>query len=106
MSSGGTRSSPFGHVDAMGLGISLIVIAAGAILAWAVHPAHPGSVDVNTVGVILVVVGIVGFVLDLLLWSEWGPRYLRHDVVVQRRPYARRRRTVVEDDVPGPPPAP
>jgi hypothetical protein len=90
----------------MGLGVSLIVIAVGAILAWAVHPAHPGSVDVNTVGVILLVVGIVGFVLDLMLWSEWGPRYVRRDVVDHRWPYARRRRTVVEDDVPGPPRAP
>jgi hypothetical protein len=90
----------------MGLGISLIVIAAGAILAWAVHPTHPGSVDVNTVGVILLVVGIVGFVLDLLLWSEWGPSSARRDVVVRHWPYARRRRTVVEDDLPGPPPAP
>jgi hypothetical protein len=90
----------------MALGISLIVIAVGAILAWAVHPAHPGSVDVNTVGVILLVVGLAGFLLDLVLWSEWGRNYRRLEVVVHRRPYARRRRTVVEDDVPGPPPAP
>jgi len=61
---------------------------------------------VNTVGVILLVVGIAGFVLDLMLWSEWGPRYLRRDIDDHRRPYARRRRTVVEDDVPGPPRAP
>jgi hypothetical protein len=72
-----------------------------------VHPAHPGSVDVNTVGVVLLVVGIVGFLLDLMLWSEWGRSYVRRDdVVVRRWPSTRRRRTVVEDDVPGPPPAP
>ena len=90
----------------MGLGVSLIVIAVGAIFAWAVHPTHPGSVDVNTVGVILLVVGIIGFVLDLMLWSELGPGYLRRDVVDRRRPYPRRRRTVVEDDMPGPPRVP
>src|SRR5919201_713385 len=56
----------------MGIAISLILIASGAILAWAVHPAHEGAVDPNTVGVILLVVGLVGLVLDLLLWSSCG----------------------------------
>jgi hypothetical protein len=101
----------------MAFGVSLILIAVGAILTWAVHPAHPGSVDVNTVGVILMVVGIVGFLLDLLLWSDWGPGYLRRrpaTAVVDdggypvRRSYVRRRSTVVEDDLadPAPPPGP
>lgn len=98
----------------MGLGVTLIVIAVGAILTWAVHPAHPGSVDVHVVGVILMVVGFVGFVLDLLFWSELGPGYVRRHTVVEERgalaprrssAYPHRRRTVVEDDDPmGPPP--
>ena len=41
----------------MGFGISLILIAAGAILAWAVS-VHTSGVDVNTIGVILLVIGI------------------------------------------------
>jgi len=96
----------------MGLALSLIIAAVGLILAVAVHPANPGSVDVNTVGWILFVVGLVGVVLDLVLWSSWGPGYLRRgamyaddDVVVRRRAYPPRRRTVVEDvDDPGAPP--
>src|SRR5439155_926010 len=44
----------------MGFVISLILIAFGAILTWAVHSTS-GSVDVNVVGVILMVVGIVVF---------------------------------------------
>jgi len=96
----------------MGIGIGLIVTAVGFILALAVHPSNPGSVDVNTVGWILVVVGLVGLILDLLLWESWGPAYLRRDVAVARRPgyYPRRRarRTVVEEEVPpaGPPAGP
>jgi hypothetical protein len=70
----------------MGLFVSLILIAVGAILAWAVHPASSGAVDVNTVGYILLVIGIVGLILDLLLWESWGPAYLRRDVAVARRP--------------------
>jgi len=41
-----------------------------------------------------------------MLWSEVGPGYLRRDVVDRRWPYTRRRRTVVEDDMPGPPRVP
>jgi hypothetical protein len=93
----------------MGLAVSLIIAAAGLILALAVHPTNPGSVDVNTVGWILFIVGVIGFVLDLVLWSSWGPGYLRRDATyVERRVpmYPRRRRRVVEevDDPAAPPP--
>lgn len=75
-----TRQPP-GQEREMGFGVSLIVTAVGFILALAVHPEHPGPVDVNTVGWILVVVGLVGFLADLLLWSSWGPGYLRRTYV-------------------------
>jgi hypothetical protein len=89
----------------MGLFVSLILIAVGAILAWAVHPASSGAVDVNTVGYILLVIGIVGLILDLLMWESWGPRLMRSErrVVTDGGPVyhetaAPRRRTVVEED--------
>jgi hypothetical protein len=55
----------------MGIGVSLILIAAGAILTWAVNATVSG-LDINTVGVILMVVGIVGLVLSAMFWSSWG----------------------------------
>jgi hypothetical protein len=59
----------------MGLGVSLILIAAGAILAWAVHVTTNG-VNLHTIGYILLVVGIVGALLSLVFWSSWaGPGY-------------------------------
>lgn len=68
----------------MGFGISLVMTAAGAILAWAVN-APSATVNVNTVGYVLLVVGIVGMVLSLLFWSTWaGPGYFmrgRHTIV-------------------------
>ena len=55
----------------MGVGVSLLLIAAGAILTWAVS-AETSGIDLNTVGVILMVVGGVGLVLSLVFWSSWG----------------------------------
>ena len=68
----------------MGLGVSLLLIAAGAILAFAVN-AEVSGVDVQTVGWILLIVGIVGAVLSMIFWSSWaGPGYWSR----RRGPYA------------------
>ena len=99
----------------MSIAVSLILIAAGAILTWAVN-SEPEGLDLDVVGVVLMVIGLVGFLLTILLWSEWGPgyarrtRYVEDDVPVRRRrrAYPARREVVVEeeDDYPaaGPPP--
>jgi hypothetical protein len=55
----------------LGIGVSLILVAAGAILTWAVDASVSG-LNIHTVGVILMVVGIVGLVLSLIFWSSWG----------------------------------
>jgi Domain of unknown function (DUF6458) len=55
----------------MGISLSLFFIAVGAILTWAVS-ADVSGVDVQAVGVILLIVGILGFVLSLVFWSSWG----------------------------------
>ncbi|HZO96432.1 MAG TPA: hypothetical protein VFB42_03580 [Gaiellaceae bacterium] len=51
--------------------MSLILIAVGAILTWAVGASVSG-VDIDAVGVILMVVGAVGLLLSLMFWSTWG----------------------------------
>lgn len=56
----------------MGIGVSLILIAIGAILAWAVNYSVSG-VDINVVGGILMVVGVIGLLMSLLFWSAWAP---------------------------------
>src|SRR5579872_1973727 len=91
--------------------IGLIVTAVGFILALAVHPQNPGSVNVNTVGWILVVVGLVAFLADLVLWSTRGrPGYLRRTTVVNDPGYGgypapanMPRRRVIEEEEGGPP---
>jgi hypothetical protein len=69
----------------MGIGVSLFLIAVGAILTWAVNATVSG-LDVNVVGVILLIVGIVGLVLSFLFWGSWGPRRER---IVERDPLDR-----------------
>jgi len=59
------------EVHLMGITISLLFAAAGAILLWAVDATVSG-LNIHTVGVILLVVGIIGFVLSLVFWSSWG----------------------------------
>jgi hypothetical protein len=66
----------------------LFLIAVGAILTWAVNASVSG-LELNTIGVILMIVGVIGLVLSMIFWSTWGgfggPR----------------RRTYVEDVPPG-----
>ena len=48
----------------MSVGVSLFLIAAGAILRYAVT-WQPQDVNINTVGLILMIVGIVGLVISI-----------------------------------------
>ena len=75
----------------MGLGASLFLIAAGAILVWGVNATVAG-LNVDAIGVILMVIGVVGLILSMMFWSSWGGWS-----------NGRRRATYVEE---GPPPAP
>ena len=72
----------------MGIGVSLILIAVGAVLTWAVT-ATANGININTVGVILMVVGLAGLILSLMFWSTWGGFG-----------GANRRRTTIVDDGP------
>ena len=81
----------------MGIGVSLILIAVGAVLAFAVHVTTSGF-NVNTVGYILLAVGIVGGLISLAFWSSWGGVGGRRRTVIDEGPVARQR-TVVEDEV-------
>jgi hypothetical protein len=55
----------------MGISLSILLIAVGAILAWAVN-AEVAGIDLQIAGIILVIVGAIGFVASLIFWSSWG----------------------------------
>ena len=55
----------------MGIGVSLLLIAAGAVLVWGIN-GDIGSVNEDAIGWILMIVGAVGLVLSMIFWSSWG----------------------------------
>ena len=68
----------------MGIGVSIFLIALGAILAFAVNFDVSG-LDINVVGYILMIVGLIGLIMTAFIW---GPRNRgRSDVVEERRVY-------------------
>jgi hypothetical protein len=59
----------------MGIGVGLILVAVGAVLAFAIHTDTNGF-DINTIGYILLAVGAFGILVSMVFWSSWaGPGY-------------------------------
>ena len=57
----------------MTIGTSIVLIAIGAILKWAVT-AHVSGIDLQTAGTVLFVVGIVGLILAVAYTFWWANR--------------------------------
>ncbi|MDA0184104.1 DUF6458 family protein [Solirubrobacter phytolaccae] len=70
----------------MGIGSSLFLIAVGAILYFAVD-ADVSGLEISTVGIILMIIGIIGLVITLFFLGGWR----RNRTVVEERPVARGR---------------
>lgn len=57
----------------MGIGTSILLIAVGAILRFAVSVTTHGF-NIHTIGLILLIVGIVGLVISLFWMTIWAER--------------------------------
>ena len=68
----------------MGIGISVFLMAVGAVLAFAVDVSTEGF-NLNTVGVILMVVGAIGLLTTLVIFGGWNGRRDDVTVVEERR---------------------
>ncbi len=67
----------------MNIGVGIFLMVLGAILAFAVQTDVPG-INVNTLGVILLVIGLVVVLYSLLFWSTLTP-WGRRRIVARRR---------------------
>jgi hypothetical protein len=77
-----------GHGDDadMGIGTSLFLIAVGAILYWAVN-ADISGLEISTIGLILMIVGVIGLVISLFFLSQARRGPTDRTVVRDREPY-------------------
>ncbi len=71
----------------MTIGTSIVLIAVGAILKWAVT-AHVNGFNIQTAGTVLFVVGLAGLVLALIYTFWWTRRDAAYNEthVVRRQP--------------------
>lgn len=67
----------------MGIGASLFLTAIGAILAFAVDVETEGF-NLNTIGIILLIVGIIGIVLSMIFWGSWGGFNNNRETIIER----------------------
>lgn len=67
----------------MGIGVSVLIMAVGAIMTFAVEVDSSDGFNINNAGVILMIIGLIGLVMAAIIW---GPRT---------------RRTVVDDGTRG-----
>lgn len=61
----------------MGIGVALILIAVGAVIALAT--------TATTIGWIILAVGVFGIVLSLIFWSSWGGFGGRRTTVIEEQ---------------------
>lgn len=69
----------------MSIGSSVFLIAVGAILRYAVTATVSG-ISIQTIGLILMLAGILGLVLSLLYLLAWQPRRVAGERIVERPP--------------------
>ena len=69
----------------MGIGVSIVLLAVGAILAFAVDVESSGGVNINTVGIILMVAGGLGILAFMTVLGSMGSRGGDEVVVEERR---------------------
>ena len=83
----------------MGIGVSIFLMAVGAILAFAINLSAEG-INLDTVGVILIILGLIGLLASLVWWNEWTPsrRTVAYDDIGDRIIVRHRRPRVVTID--------
>jgi len=83
----------------LGMGFSIVAIAAGAVMYWGVTAQGHGF-RLSTVGVILMVVGAIGLVASTIIFSiSRRPAGSRHHTYDRQMTDAQGRSTAVHEEV-------
>jgi DMSO/TMAO reductase YedYZ heme-binding membrane subunit len=64
----------------MGIGFSLFLFVVGAVLTFALDVNSSSGFSIDTVGIILMVGGLLGLLLSALFWSSFSPWSRRRTV--------------------------
>ena len=68
----------------MGIGVSVFLLALGAILTFAVNASVSG-LDINVVGIILMVAGAIGLLMTMLVFGRRDTGVVEDRVVTRER---------------------
>ncbi len=82
----------------MTIGAAIFLIAAGAILRFGITTVSTHGFSIHSIGDILMIIGVLGVVLWLVVWSPWAARARGRRTVYREEAPARR--TVYRDEVP------
>jgi hypothetical protein len=80
----------------MSIALCVLVIAAGAVMRWAVT-AQVDGISLDTLGAILMIVGAVGLVISLVLFGPWARSRVRRVQVQDDRGHGYERVERVSD---------
>ena len=69
----------------MGIGVGVIMIAVGAILTFAIETDSTEGLNINTIGIILMVAGAIGLVVTALVFGRRDRVVDDGTTVVERR---------------------
>jgi len=90
---------PVGCWRVMSTGVGIALVAAGAILRFAVPAAFIHGLDPRVVGLIVMLAGIIALLLSLLVWGPLGRRRKHFGGYGSGTPLARQR-SVYQDQPP------
>ena len=65
----------------MGVGVSILLMAAGAVMTFAIEVENAEGFNINTIGIILMIAGAIGLVTSLIIFGR-----SRDTIIEERRP--------------------
>jgi len=97
---------PVGCRSVMSIGLGIVLVAAGAILRFAVRATFIPGLNLRVVGVIVMLVGVIALLLSLLVWGPLSRRRNHSGGYGSGTPPLARQQSVYQDQPPARRPSP